>query len=153
MEAAGAVTTAHAKLALNFFYFLLADEALAITASSQAIHAFKKAHASQGDVKMSSEALLIRQLLKVLRKIKSKPKLNQIIGTHTLAKTEWDIPNQQSMARWKEFLYKSDGAVEPVLVLRYILDVPVKVISEAMHAPEGTVLYRLGRGLELLSTI
>lgn len=144
------VTSAHAKLALNFFFLLLSDEPLAITAASQAIHGYKKKLEIE---KNSGEALLISEMLKTLAKIKSKAKYKQVVGSHSLPSSEWKVPQPQSLSRWKEYLHKSDGQSEVVLVLRYVLDVPVKVISEAMRIPEGTVMYRIGRGLELLSIL
>ena len=144
------VTSAHAKLALNFFYLLLTDEPLAITAASQAIESFKK---KQGVEKNSGEALLIREMLKTLEKIKSKAKYNQVVGSHSLPSSEWQIPHPQALARWKEYLHKSDGQSDVVLVLRFALEVPVKIISEAMKVPEGTILFRMGQGLEQLSQL
>lgn len=144
------VTSAHAKLALNFFFLLLTDEPLAITAASQAIDGFRKKLEIE---KNTGEALLISEMLKTLEKIKSKSKYKQVVGSHSLPSSEWKVPHPQSLSRWKEYLHKSDGQSEIVLVLRYALDVPVKVISDAMKIPEGTVMYRIGRGLELLATL
>jgi DNA-directed RNA polymerase specialized sigma24 family protein len=50
---------------------------------------------------------------------------------------------------WKEFIQKKD--VEEhivVLTLRYLLGFEINVISAGLDVPEGTVLHRIGRGLE-----
>jgi hypothetical protein len=137
------------KLALNFYYFLLCDEALAIMAATRAMKTFKKISAKLPEA--NKDILLVKELVRHFNKIKTKMNSSKLGGALTVAKSEWEIPKAVPFSQWKEYIKKSDGLCDDVLVLRYILNFPTNVIAEAMNVPEGTVLFRLGRGLEVLS--
>ncbi|HWI65690.1 MAG TPA: sigma-70 family RNA polymerase sigma factor [Symbiobacteriaceae bacterium] len=58
-------------------------------------------------------------------------------------------PDAESTALW-EMVARLGDHLRPVVVLRYMLDLPQTEIAEALGIPLGTVKSRLGKALELL---
>ncbi|HYF91620.1 MAG TPA: sigma-70 family RNA polymerase sigma factor [Symbiobacteriaceae bacterium] len=58
-------------------------------------------------------------------------------------------PDAEATALWEMVARLSDH-LRPVIVLRYMLDMPQQEIAEALGIPVGTVKSRLGKALELL---
>lgn len=137
---------AYTKLALNFYFFLLGDEPLAITAANQTIQKIKKSKEQNLPV-----SAFLKIMLADYTKIKKKIKNKKIIGHHQLERSQWSLISAAKMAKWKSFLRTGDSQQEIVLALRYLLNISTEDIAVALEVPKGTVLYRLGRGLELLS--
>jgi hypothetical protein len=134
---------AHYEAALNYFYFLLMDEAAALACALRAIKASEKI--SRSSLKTTPpEHVLIMTLSGTLKK-KMKKKWSH---SGSPPKSDWKPPSSESLAVWKEYLRRSDPDSAEALVLRYILGFSVKTISEALSVPEGTVYFRIGRGLE-----
>jgi DNA-directed RNA polymerase specialized sigma24 family protein len=132
---------AHYEAALNYFYFLLMDEGSALHSALRAVQAVqKKAKTVQGK---EIDLILIKEMASILQKVlkKNQPKSNP-------AKSDWKTPNAESLASWKDYLRRSEPESAEALVLRYILNYSVKEISKALGVPEGTIHFRLGRGLE-----
>ncbi len=138
---------AHYEAALNYFYFLLLDEDVALHSALRALRAFQKnsktlkeAEADQALIKEMSA--LFQKYLKKNHRAKSNP-----------AKSEWKVLNSDSLAAWKEYVRRSESESSEVLVLRYILNYSVGDISKALGIPEGTIYFRLGRGLEAFAGV
>ncbi|MBK9293855.1 MAG: hypothetical protein IPM57_05325 [Oligoflexia bacterium] len=104
---------------------------------------FKKTGLNQVD--------FLKILISDYEKIKSKIKNKNLIGAHQLTKSQWNQVDPTKLIKWKHFIKNADSQLEVVLALRYLLNVPNDIISQAMDVPKGTVLYRIGRGLEQLS--
>jgi DNA-directed RNA polymerase specialized sigma24 family protein len=64
------------------------------------------------------------------------------------AKSDWKSPDTEALGSWKDYLRRSDPKSAEALVLHYILNYSVDDISKALSVPEGTIYFRLGRGLE-----
>lgn len=133
---------AHYEAALNYFYFLLMDEGPSLHSALRAVKAVqKKQKAAQG---REIDQALIKEMSSILQKILKKgqpPKGNP-------AKSDWKAPNSEALGSWKDYLRRSEPESAEALVLRYILNYSVKDISKALSVPEGTIYFRLGRGLE-----
>lgn len=61
-------------------------------------------------------------------------------------------PDAESSGVWAMVARLSDH-LRPVIVMRYLLDMPQQEIADALSIPLGTVKSRLGKGLELLRTM
>jgi DNA-directed RNA polymerase specialized sigma24 family protein len=134
---------AHYEAALNYFYFLLMDEGAALACALRAIKLSEKM--SKSNPKTSSpEHVLIMTLSETLKK-KMKKKWPR---RGSPPKSDWKPPSSEILAVWKEYLRRSDPDSAEALVLRYILGFSITTISEALSVPEGTVYFRIGRGLE-----
>jgi len=136
---------AHYEAALNYFYFLLMDEGTSLHSALRAVQAVQKKHKS-GQGREIDQAL-IKEMSSLLQKALKKyqtPRGNP-------AKSDWKAPSHEALAAWKDYLRRSEPESAEALVLRYILNYPVKDISKALSVPEGTIYFRLGRGLEAFS--
>ncbi len=135
-------TEVHYEAVLNYFYFLLMDEGPSLHSALRAVQAVQKKHkATQGK---EIDLALIREMSLVFQKVLKKnqtPKGNP-------AKSDWKAPNSDALGSWKDYLRRSEPESAEALVLRYILNYSVKDISKALSLPEGTIHFRLGRGLE-----
>jgi DNA-directed RNA polymerase specialized sigma24 family protein len=133
---------AHYEAALNYFYFLLMDEGSSLHSALRAVKLVQKKHkAIQGK---EIDQALIREMSLIFQKVLKKnqpPKGNP-------AKSDWKAPNSDALASWKDYLRRSEPESAEALVLRYILNYSIKDISKALSVPEGTIHFRLGRGLE-----
>ena len=140
------LTEAHYEMALNYFYYLLMDESVAINCALKALQLYAKNNKSNIAGENVDEAL-IQVLSKVLHKrIKKK-----WLASGAPAKSEWKPPNSEVLAQWKEYLRHSDFDASETLVLRYVLGFPAKSIARALELPEGTIYFRISRGLEVFA--
>ena len=135
----------HYRAVLNFFYFLLLDEAMALSASFRAIKKIQK--------KMKKKP--VPDIDKVLISVSAS--VYELYRTHKQTvpsappKSDWKIPRQEYLIAWKEFMRRAEPQFSVALVLNYILKYKPKIIAEALELPEGTINFRLGRGLESLA--
>jgi DNA-directed RNA polymerase specialized sigma24 family protein len=136
------LTEAHYRAVLNFFYFLLLDEGMAISAAFKTMKQVQKITAKKESPPVN--VALIKTMCAILDKYKEK----QIAGAGTPPHSDWKSSKQEYLVAWKEFMRRSELPVSVALVLRYILDYSPQLIAQALEIPEGTVYFRLGRGLE-----
>jgi DNA-directed RNA polymerase specialized sigma24 family protein len=141
------LSEAHYSAALNYFFFLLSDEALALSAAYKSIkHAqkyFKKHPESDVDrVAIAAMHAVLEKFHGRLREPSSPP-----------PESNWRVPNREYLALWREHMRKVDLHSCEALVLRYILGFKAQIISDALNVPEGTVYYRIGRGLEAFAQV
>lgn len=61
-------------------------------------------------------------------------------------------PDAEATALWAMVARLSDH-LRPVIVMRYLLDMPQQEIADELGIPVGTVKSRLGKGLELLRSM
>jgi DNA-directed RNA polymerase specialized sigma24 family protein len=139
------LSEAHYRTVLNFFYFLLLDEGMALNASYKAIKRANRDLEKESGLK--TEVILIRALHAVLKNSLAHKKA----AVSTPPQSDWRISKPENALVWREYIRKADQDSSTVLVLRYILGFPSALIAEALGLPEGTVMYRLGRGLEALA--
>ena len=136
---------AHYRTVLNFFFFQLSDEQMAVSASVKAIRRFRSR--SKGLSTEAQELLLIDSMSKVLSQLKG----HRHAVLHVSPRSDWSVKRTDYLLAWREFSRKVGTEVSEILVLRYLLRYDIAQISQALGVPEGTLLYRLGRGLESFS--
>ena len=136
------LSEAHYESALNFFFFLLLDEEASLHCALRVIKGTQKKSKNR-DIK-KIETLLIGQMAGELRRALKKEQR----APTPLPKSDWKPPSQDDFATWKDFLRRAEMDSAEALVLRFILNYPVETIAEALEVPEGTIYFRLGRGLE-----
>jgi DNA-directed RNA polymerase specialized sigma24 family protein len=133
------------EAALNYFYFLTMDESAAVNLSLKTVRQVQRKIKSDPTPKVNQ--LLIKVMAHQLRKMHSR---HFLMGS-TLPKSDWKISNSEIYSQWKQFLRHSDIDSSETLVLRYILKFPVDVIAQGLEIHEGTIYFRLGKGLESFS--
>lgn len=143
------INEAHYGAVLNFFYFLLLDEGLALNAS------YKTAKIAQTKLKEIPQSQSTPALIAVMSDVFHKyQKRHDFLKNSTQPpKSDWKVPNRDSMGAWREYMKHATDDSPETLVLRYILEYPVETIAEGLGIPEGTVYFRLGRGLETFSQV
>src|SRR5579884_2263702 len=104
------LTEAHYAAVLNYFFFLLGDEALALNA------AFKTTQRVQRKIRKTPkdpvDVILIREASFVLKKWRKK----RNHGAGAPPKSDWKISNPDSHAAWKEFLKLQEIDTAEILV-------------------------------------
>jgi hypothetical protein len=139
------LTEAQYHAVLNFFYFLLLDEGLALNAAYKSVKIMQN---RMTDLRSQekADAILISVISEVFHKYKKRhATLHSVVQP---PKSDWKTPSRESVGAWKEYMRRSTDEAPETMVLHYILNFPVAVISEGLNIPEGTVYFRLGRGLE-----
>jgi len=136
------LTEAHYRAVLNFFYFLLQDEGMSISASFKTIKQIQKTISKNEYLLL--DVVVIKTMYEVLNKYLEKHKMS----AGAPPRSDWKSPKPEYLIAWKEFMRRSEMPSSIALVLRYILDYPPNVIAEALEVPIGTIYFRLGRGLE-----
>src|SRR5690349_11913673 len=104
-------TEAHYEAALNYFYFLLLVEGAALHSALRAVQAIQK------KIKTSSGPDIDQALIKEMSLIFQKylKKTPQTKGNP--AKSDWKVPNNDSLSSWKEYLRRSEPDSAEALVL------------------------------------
>lgn len=138
---------AHFEAALNYFYFLTLDEPVAVQLAIKTIQNLKKKIKSQPQAKI--ECLLIAELSIQLR----RPMHRHFLLSSSLPKKRWKIKHPEVFSKWKEYFRHGDLDFSETLVLKYILKFSVADIAQAIGTPEGTIYFRLGKGLEAFSKL
>jgi hypothetical protein len=138
---------AHYAAALNFFYFLLQDEGMALNAAFRTIKLVDKKLRKNPNANI--EPLLIACQSMILKKVIGK----KWSPLGKPPRSDWKTLHLQSLGLWKEYLRNADLEFAEALVLKYILKFEVKEIAKGLDIPEGTVYFRIGRGLEALAGV
>ena len=136
---------AHYESALNYFYFLLMDESASLQCALRTIRLFQKKLKQNPTLK--ADSLLISVMSAVLHRAYKK----QFVVTSATPKSDWKTPDADTLSSWREYLKRSEPDSAEALVLRHILGYTVKQIAEALLVPEGTIYFRMGRGLEVFA--
>ena len=141
------LTEAHYGAVLNFFYFLLLDEGLALNA------AYKATKIAQKKLVEIEPAQADRVLISVMSGLFHKYKKHHRTLHSVLQppKSDWKTPNRDYLGAWKEYMRRSTDDSPETLVLHYVLNYPISTISKGLEIPEGTLYFRIGRGLENFS--
>lgn len=137
----------HYRLVLNFFYFLLLDEAMAISAAFKAVQKIqRKIKKRSGDQEFNAfiDEVLIKTIVDVYALYRSRKQPLQLAPP----KSDWIVSRPEFLIAWKEFMRRADPLFSEMLILHFILGYKPSIIASALSLPEGTVTFRLGRGLE-----
>jgi DNA-binding CsgD family transcriptional regulator len=131
-------------ISLFFFFALLDDERAVLAATKSTDLFFKKMRSSPAMNKNVAVVSITKQIWEKIRGnfFRGHPNLSSQSG--------WQPPTGSDLSPWKEF--QKSVAEEELLALIWsrILKIKESEISEALGITEGTVRYRVGRGLRKL---
>jgi DNA-directed RNA polymerase specialized sigma24 family protein len=139
----------HYRLVLNFFYFLLLDEAMAISAAFKAVQKIQKRIKNKPSDE-SYSALLDKSIIKTITEVYTLYRTRKQNIQLAPPKSDWSVSRPEYLIAWKEFMRRADPLFSEVLILHYILGYTPQLIADSLGMPVGTVTFRLGRGLESL---
>ncbi len=132
----------HYQTVLKFFFFLLPDEDEALNFSSKVIKQINSHHKRNQNIKI--DLIILNGLWEIYNRYQNR--ILQLINIES--RHPWQPLQSDRAAAWRNYLKDSEPEVRAILVFRYILGYSPEFISEALNIPCGTVLYRMGRGLE-----
>lgn len=140
-------TTDIQKIALFFFYSIL-DEKRTIESASQAYSFYSSL--SKKEPHLPKNILLIKSVSKVWENIKTKvyrgrPQFSYDAG--------WTFFKNTDLGPWIEFQKKASDELLMAVVYSHILKFTDSEISQALGLSEGTIRYRVGRGLSYLGSM
>ena len=141
-------TEAHYEAVLKFFYFMLLDEGLALTAALDAVKRIQKTLKKERTANI--ELVMIQTMNSVLNSYRRSRK-NYVLSTP--ARSQFKISNLDHLVQWKEFMKKGDDDLAVAVVLRYILGYKPELMSEGLQVPMGTVFYRIRHALETIAAV
>lgn len=135
------------KIALFFFYSIL-DEKRTIEAASQAYSFYMSL--SKKEPHLAKNIILIKSLSKVWESIKTRiyrgrPQFSYEAG--------WSFFKDTDLGPWIEFQKKASDELLMAVIYSHILKFTDAEISQALELTEGTVRYRVGRGLSYLGSM
>ena len=131
------LTEAQYHSVLNFFYFLLLDEAMALGASIKAITRIQKIMKKNPESQI--ETVLISSVVDVFEKYQEH---KEVVPTAPPPKSDWHVTKLEYLVAWKEYMRKAEPQFSVALVLRYVLGFQTDVISRAIDVPDGTIHFK-----------
>lgn len=137
------------SVALFFFYTFL-DKSLALKASVEALDLYDK-RLKRRETHGPTEPLLVYSTYKVWKKYSKKR--NTKAKDFELAAEGWIIPPSLKMEPWREFVKDQDPQLYLAVAWSHLLNFTDKDISEGLGVTEGSIRYRVGKGLKLLGQI
>lgn len=127
----------------KFFYLSSLNEQLTFSASLRVLSDLR----SQGFLEEKHRAHWVEALIKWKSKLKSMPKRSWSDSSHEEGFT---MPEDFDINSWLNFSSLNDATEVEAVLLSSILGFSVKEIADGLSVTEGTVRYRLGRGLRQL---
>ncbi len=137
------------SVALFFFYTFL-DKSLALKASIEALSLYSK-RLKKRESHGPTEPLLVYATYKVWKKYSKKRNIKT--KDFELAAEGWIIPEGIKLEPWREFVKDIDPQLYLAVIWSQLLQFSDKDISEGLGVTEGSVRYRVGRGLKVLGDI
>lgn len=151
-----------------FYFFSFLDEHLVMELAAQAFELFqeqilclqkeknklKKKQSPTESSQLVSQSELNSTLVSSTYRIWMLQKKKKITSIHefTHLNIKWKMPNRSSLEPWREFLKFSNGDDQVLfLIWTNILKIPICDISNGLSITEGTVRFKLSRGLHNLS--
>lgn len=137
------------SVALFFFYAFL-DKSLAMKASVEALSLYNKRFKKR-ETHGPTEPLLVYSTYKVWKKYSKKRNIKA--KDFKLSAEGWILPEGLKMEPWRELIKNTDPQLYLAVIWSQLLQVSDKDISEGLGVTEGSVRYRVGKGLKLLGQI
>lgn len=134
------------SVALFFFYTFL-DKSLALKATVEALGLYDK-RMKRREGHGTSEPLLVYSTYKVWKKYSKKRNIKA--KDLELAAEGWIIPQGLKLEPWREFVKDQDPQLYLAVAWSQLLGFTDKDISEGLGVTEGSIRYRVGKGLKLL---
>jgi hypothetical protein len=137
------------SVALFFFYTFL-DKDLALKATFEALNLFEK-RLKERDPMAPQNPVLVYSTYKTWKKYSKKRNIK--VQDFPLASEGWIIPDGIKMEPWRQFVKDSDPQIYLSVIWSHLLSFSDKDISEGLGHAEGSIRYRVGKGLKVLGQI
>lgn len=142
------MTSEHIRTIALFFFFCFLDERRAIEATTQAVQKFDEKLKSNSGV--DTETLVVSVTHKIWSKYHGKvsrgrPSFSTDSG--------WLVPEALDLGAWKEFQKTAQEDEFLSVIWLYILKIPESKISDALGVSQGTLRFRVGKGLRKLGAL
>ncbi|MES2769398.1 MAG: hypothetical protein V4596_09650 [Bdellovibrionota bacterium] len=137
------------SVALFFFYTFL-DKSLALKASVEALGLYDK-RLKRRETHGPTEPLLVYSTYKVWKKYSKKRNIKAT--DFDLLAEGWIIPPTLKLEPWREFVKDIDPQLYLAVIWSQLLNFSDKDISEGLGVTEGSIRYRVGKGLKILGEI
>lgn len=145
------MTAAQIKSVSLFFFFMLLDEDLAERASKDVLEALRSKFKKKSErVASEPEVVLIHQCLFEFKRLKQMQALNR--GS-LVNKTKFILAPGVNVGAWRQFHRECPEDEILALVLSQVVGFDDRMISQGLGVSEGTVRYRIGRGLRQLGEL
>lgn len=130
-----------------FFFFTMLDEKRALHAAAQALELCERR--LQANPGLNSNILIVSSTQKIWERhgkkvVRGRPQFSLESG--------WRLPETLNLAPWKEFQKKTPDDELLALVWSKILNFSDQEISQGLGLTEGTLRFRVGRGLRKMGT-
>ena len=126
-----------------FFYLNLLDSKLAFGASQRALMNWREL-SRNGKPSYSELISMVHQVL---------PKAGRFRLENLPQETSWKMSDQVDLAPWIEFQKRSEQKEFWAVLWSQVVGVPEAEIAEAFEVSEGTIRYRINRGLRTLGAV
>jgi hypothetical protein len=137
------------SVALFFFYTFL-DKNLALKAAFEALRLFEK-RIKERDPMAPQNPVLVYCTYKIWKKYSKKRNLKT--EDFPLTSEGWIIPDGIKMEPWRQFAKDTDPQIYLAVIWSQLLQFTDKDISEGLGIAEGSIRYRVGKGLKVLGQI
>lgn len=134
----------------RFFFLALLDEKAALNSSSRAFAAWKVETSKSRTLSVYGPLSLVRLLSRNWTSLKMHNASGQPL---VFAEQDWIVPNEVDLGPWMEFRKRGHPDEIFAVLMVYILALPVETVAEALNLSEGTVRYRLNKGMQNLGQI
>lgn len=134
------------SVALFFFYAFL-DKGLAMKASVEALSLYNK-RLKKRETHGPTEPLLVYSTYKVWKRYSKKRNIKA--KDFELSAEGWILPEGLKMEPWRDLIKNTDPQLYLAVIWSQLLQVSDKDISEGLGVTEGSIRYRVGKGLKLL---
>lgn len=136
-----------------FFFLLTLDDRVATDATIKAIELIrlrltaKGVHAENPQIAME---IMVRGCLECWTLVRFRFQKEQIKIVNSKALI-W--PHHIDLSPWKEFQKRAGENDLIAVALVHVLGVPENIVASCLNVSEGTIRYRVGRGLSLLGQL
>lgn len=134
------------SVALFFFYTFL-DKSLALKASVEALNLYEKKMKKAGN-NIPTESILVFATHKIWKKYFKKRNIKS--KDFNLLAEGWIVPDGLRLEAWREFVKEVDPQLYLAVIWSQLLQFSDKGISDGLGVTEGSIRYRIGKGLKIL---
>lgn len=137
------------SVALFFFYTFL-DKDLALRATVEALRLIEKRIKGRG-ISDSRNPILVYSTFKIWKKYSKKKNLK--LQNSEFTAEGWIVPGDLKMETWRQFVKEAESSLSLAVIWSKLLGFADKDIAEGLGQTEGSVRYRVGKGLKHLGYI
>ncbi len=131
-----------------FFYFSLLDSRLAKKAIKKTFHFAEKRLADFPS--LPKEAIIIFSTYRLWNQLKGRVQRGKQQGLHEIG---WNVPEHLDLGSWKEFQKNNLNDELFCVIWTQIIGYSEKIVSHGLGLSEGTIHYRVGRGIKKIGLL